>query len=515
MVKMSTQEAENAISVILERGVGSFVDPDNSFRKKLIAKAMGQYPEEVIVKFGVDPTRPDIHLGHAVILRKLRQMQDIGVKVVFLVGDFTAMIGDPTGKSKVRPQLETQKEENKSNSVGIKNIDLERKSNAPGSEKISFTTTGDKLPSSEEIERNMKTYLEQVNKILDMAPDKFSWIRNADWYIEANDLIFGNDAKASLTITNSTTNESQDIPIDTNSLIGKTILFQNTRMQITNLHKNEITLVTLRGLLWTMKHLTLAQLLERDMFQKRIKDGESLYIHELIYPVLQGIDSFSIAKIYNDCSLEVGGTDQMFNMLMGRKIMEVNNQKPQAVLSFELLVGLDGKEKMSKSLDNYVGITDEPADMFGKLMSIPDTAIKQYFELCTFTQLSNIKNILKEVESGKTHPKEVKMDLAQQIVEIYHGRDAGSSAREGFVKTFQKKEIPEDILSITCKKNIPLVDALLEAKLVASKGEFRRLIEEGAIREGGTIKISETTVIVSKDTVFKIGKHRFVKIVIE
>lgn len=470
---MSTQEAENTISDILERGVGSFIDPDNSFRKKLIAKATGVYPKDIVVKFGVDPTRPDIHLGHSVVLHKLRQMQDLGCKVIFLIGDYTAQIGDPTGKNKTRPELEQSA-----------------------------------------IEANMQTYLDQVGKILKLEPDFFSWIRNSDWFTTITDLELPNDYKVSMDVTLEGGAKTEHIAFDPNSFVGKAVVFEETRMQ-KKLGVKQISVVTMRSLLWGLKHITLAQLIERDMFQKRIKDGESLFMHEMLYPVFQGIDSDLLAQVYGSCDLEVGGTDQTFNMLMGRKIMETNKREPQAVLSFELLVGIDGKEKMSKSLDNYVSIIDTPTDMFGKLMSIPDHVIPEYFTLATFTPTLEIKAISKDLASGKAHPKEVKMDLAQQIVEIYHGRDVAVLAREGFVNTFSKKEIPEDIPCVTCKKDTLLVDVLLEAKLVASKGEFRRLIEEGAIREDGVTKISDTTSVVKQDTVLKIGKHRFIKIVIE
>ena len=470
---MSTQEAENAISDILERGVGSFIDPDSSFRKKLIAKASGLYPQDIVIKFGVDPTRPDIHLGHSVVLHKLRQLQDLGCKVIFLIGDYTAQIGDPTGKSKTRPEVEQ--------SV---------------------------------IETNMQTYLDQVGKILKLEPECFSWIRNSDWFTTITDLDLPSDYKVSMDVTLPGGTKTEHIAFDPNSFVGKAVVFEETRMQ-KKLGVKQVSVVTMRSLLWGLKHITLAQLIERDMFQKRIKDGESLFMHEMLYPVFQGIDSDLLAQVYGSCDLEVGGTDQTFNMLMGRKIMETNKRPPQAVLAFELLVGIDGKEKMSKSLDNYVSIIDTPADMFGKLMSIPDQVIPEYLSLATFTPSLEIKTIIKDLASGKAHPKEVKMDLAQQIVEIYHGRDAGQRAREGFVNTFQKKEIPEDILSVTSKKDTALVDVLLEAKLIASKGEFRRLIEEGAIREDGNTKISDTSFVVSKDIVLKIGKHRFVKIIIK
>jgi tyrosyl-tRNA synthetase len=202
-------------------------------------------------------------------------------------------------------------------------------------------------------------------------------------------------------------------------------------------------------------------------------------------------------------------------MLMGRKIMEVNKRPPQAVLSFALLVGLDGKEKMSKSLDNYVGITDAPNDMFGKIMSISDAAIPSYLELCTFTPMSSVTTLLKELEQGKAHPKEVKMDLAQQIVEIYHGREAAISARNAFVNTFQKKEIPDDIAECSVEKGTLLAEALVAAEMVASKAEFRRLLDEGAIRKDGEEKISDPFFSVTESIILRIGKHRFVKIVVQ
>jgi tyrosyl-tRNA synthetase len=273
-----------------------------------------------------------------------------------------------------------------------------------------------------------------------------------------------------------------------------------------------ISVVTMRSLLWGLKHITLAQLVERDMFQKRIKENESLFMHEMLYPVLQGIDSDVLHQIYGACDLEVGGTDQTFNMLMGRKIMESNKKHPQAVLSFALLVGLDGKEKMSKSLDNYVGITDAPNDMFGKIMSLPDSALASYLELCTFTPMSAVETITKDLTSGKLHPKEVKMDLAQQITEIYHGRDAGVTARKHFVDTFQNKELPTDMLEVHVKRGALLADILIAEKFVTSKSEFRRLLDEGAIRLDGETKITDPFTVIQEDTVLKIGKHRFLKI---
>ena len=471
MIKtMTEQEAEKAVADILERGVGTFVDPDEHFRRNLIAKAQGKYNKDIIVKFGVDPTRPDIHLGHAVVLRKLRQLQDLGCKVVFLIGDYTAEIGDPTGKSKVRPEVEQ--------SV---------------------------------IEANMQTYLDQVGKILSLDPKVFSWIRNSDWFTAITDIFLSNETKVGMDITLPGRTAPEHVEFPSNSFVGKALVFEETRMQ-KKMGAANISVITLRSLLWGLKHVTLAQLSERDMFQKRIKENESLYMHEMLYPVLQGIDSDVLCQIYGTCNLEVGGTDQTFNMLMGRKIMESNKKIPQAVLSFALLVGLDGKEKMSKSLDNYVGIIDVPNDMFGKIMSLPDSALASYLELCTFTPMDEVEAITKELKAGKLHPKEVKMNLAQQITEIYHGRDAGVAARQHFVDTFQNKELPKDMLEVHGETNTLLVDVLIAEKLVASKSEFRRLLDEGAIRINGETKISDPFTKITEDVVLKIGKHRFLKI---
>ncbi len=469
MKAITPQEAELVVSDILTRGVGEYVDPDGRFRKKLIAKATGELHDDIIIKFGVDPTRPDIHLGHAVVLRKLRKLQDIGCKVVFLIGDYTAQIGDPTGKSKVRPEVEQSA-----------------------------------------IERNMQTYLEQAGKILSTDPSVFSWIRNSDWFLSPMDLSLPDDVKVEFTVKKGMIEEKVEFP--SNSFIGKSVVFDQTRMQ-SRMGLGRVVNVSLTNMMWNLKHITHAQLVERDMFQKRITEGESLFMHEMFYPILQGTDSDVLHRIYGSCDCEVGGTDQTFNMLMGRKIMEINHHEPQAVLSFALLVGLDGKEKMSKSLDNYIGVTDTPTDMFGKVMSISDAAIPSYLELCTFTPMDDVRTIVLELERGTRHPKEVKMDLAQQIVEIYHGKEAGNSARAQFVHTFEKKGIPDEMPEIGTKKGTLLSDTLTASRLVESKSEFRRLLNEGALRKDGEEKITDPMFVVSESIVLKIGKHRFVRII--
>lgn len=475
--KMTKTEAESTVNEILSRGVGTFVDPEGLFRKKLIAKAMGEYPKDIVVKFGMDPTRPDIHLGHAVVLRKLRQMQDIGCKIIFLIGDFTTLIGDPTGKSKVRPELD-------------------------------FET----------VSKNMTTYLEQVDKILLVGKNEhgaiidtplFSWMRNSDWFFNVTDISIEGASDQSLTISDQ---HGQEFKAPSNSFVAKAAVFDNSRMQRSFLNRPNTHSVSVVNLLWTLKKITLSQLLERDMFQDRINSNTPLFMQEMLYPVAQGIDSHLISLIYGSCDLEVGGTDQTFNLLIGRKVMEMNAIEPQAILSFELLVGTDGKEKMSKSLDNYIAITDEPSNMFGKVMSLPDTLLESYMELCTFTPVEEIKSTLNQVRSGNMHPKDVKIQLAQQIVEIYHGRAAGEMARKMFIETFQNKGLPENIPIFPSSRGTLLAEVLLQAKQVASKSEFRRLVDEGAIRINGEAKIDDHFFKVTDDLVLKIGKHRFVKI---
>lgn len=468
---MNKEQATHLVDDILSRGVGNFVDPGNKFRDRLISKAIGEYSGQLVVKLGADPTRPDIHLGHAVLLNKLRQMQDLGCKVVFIVGDFTAFIGDPTGKSKTRPELDQTA-----------------------------------------IEHNMKTYTEQVGKILRTDPEVFTWIRNSDWFLNVTDMQVAPDTEIKLNVQVSPEARAE-VKFDPNSLVGKAVVFEESRMQ--RRVSPGVTNITIRTLLWTLRHITLAQLSERDMFQKRIADNESLYMHEMLYPVIQGIDSEAIAQVFGTCDLEIGGSDQLFNILMGRRVMEMNGREPQATLAFELLVGTDGKEKMSKSLDNYVGITDEPNNMFGKIMSVPDSALASWWKLCTFTPLTVVDEMMKELGKGKLHPKEVKMNLAQQIVEIYHGRTLAGEARANFDKTFAKGGIPDDIDIIEVAIGAQLGDILVSNKLVPSKTEFRRMLDAGAIRKDGEVKLDDPFMKVDGELVLKIGKFKFVKLVIK
>lgn len=445
------------VGELLSRGVGTLIDPDGSFEQKLIKKAKGEYSKDIIIKLGIDPTRPDIHLGHAVVLRRLRQFQDLGCKVVFIIGDFTTRIGDPTGRSKVRPELEQA-----------------------------------------EVEKNAMTYIEQVGKILKTDPESFSWIRNSDWFTNITDLNLPEDYQINMDIT--VDGKNTKIPIAPNSFVGKAVAFEQSRMQVKNLKlKGRISVITLSSFLWSLRNLTHSRLIERDMFQDRINSGQELYLHELMYPVLQGIDSFVISQIYGSCDLEIGGTDQTFNMLVGRDVMKANKALEQSVMSLEILPGTDGKEKMSKSLDNYIAITDTPNDMFGKVMSIPDSAIASYFRLATYTPVGEIEEIEKKIGGGKHNPKEFKVRLAHEITAIYHGEEAANQAEKNFSETFSKKGTPKDIKVVKAPEDKALVEILLEEELVSSKTEFNRLSKAGAINE-------------IEPGVYRIGKHRFIKI---
>lgn len=463
---------ERDIEEVLTRGVSTLIDPDGIFKEKLLKKARGEYKKEIVIKLGVDPNRPDIHLGHAVILRRLRQFQELGCKVVFLIGDFTARIGDPTGKSKVRPEVE-----------------------------------------QDEVDRNATTYINQVGKILKTDdPKLFSWIRNSDWFTNITDLNMPDDSVVSMDIKDGELDTKITIP--PNSFVGKAIAFERSRMQVRDLKLvDKITVVTLSSFLWFLKHITHGQLVERDMFKERIQKGEELYMHEMMYPVLQGIDSFALAHIYGTCDMEIGGTDQTFNMLIGRDIMKTNKLEPQAVMSMDILVGTDGVEKMSKSLGNYIGITDSPSEMYGKVMSTPDSNMYTYFSLATYTPTDEVKEIESKISKGTLHPKEVKQRLAREIVTIYHGELASKKAEKDFTETFSNKGIPEETIVVKKDKGTKLSDIVIEAKLVDSKSEWRRLVEEGAVKETETDKIiSSPDFLVEENMILKIGKRRFIKI---
>lgn len=471
---MNSDQKNSELEELFGRGVEEFIDPEGKFKEKILKKSKGEYKEDIVIKFGADPSRPDIHLGHAVVLRKLRKFQDIGCKVVFLIGDYTAQIGDPTGKSKVRPEIEQK-----------------------------------------EVENNMKTYVDQVGKILLTDKNSFSWIRNSDWFTAITDLELPKGDKVKMSFEKE--NKKTEVDFDANSFVGKAVIFEKTRMQSAVAgFRGVISVITLKSLLWTLKHITHSRLVERDMFQERIRGGKELFMHEMIYPVLQGVDSYVLSEIYGSCDLEIGGTDQTFNMLIGRDVMKMNKKEQQAVMSMRLLEGTDGKEKMSKSLDNYIAITEEPNDMYGKVMSLPDSSIINYFNLCTYTPQDEITKIENELKKGKVNPKDIKMRLAREIVVIYHGEDKAKQAEQNFIETFSNRGLPEDLEEVSVAKGVGLGRVLLDRKMVKSNTEWRTLVSEGAISNAETSeKINSFDFLIDDGFVVKVGKRRFLKITVK
>ncbi len=361
------------------------------------------------IKAGFDPTAPDLHLGHTVLINKLRQFQDLGHEVQFLIGDFTAMIGDPTGKSATRPPL-----------------------------------------SREEILENAKTYEHQVFKILD--PEKTTVLFNSQWMgaMSAADMI-----------------------------------------QLAARH-------------------TVARMLERDDFSKRYKSGQSIAIHEFLYPLVQGYDSVAMKT-----DVELGGTDQKFNLLVGRQLQEAYGQEPQIAITVPILEGLDGVQKMSKSLGNYIGITDDPKDMFGKIMSISDDLMWRYFELLSFRPMSEIERFQTEVAEGR-NPRDVKFLLAEEIITRFHDAEAARAARADFIQRFQKGAIPDDLEEkrlVVEDGELGLAALLKMAGLTASTSESFRMIQQGAVRiDGEKVTDKGLELPAGKAFVVQVGKRRFARI---
>ena len=362
------------------------------------------------IKAGFDPTAPDLHLGHTVLINKLRQFQDLGHEVMFLVGDFTAMIGDPTGKSATRPPL-----------------------------------------TREDVIENAKTYEHQVFKILDAQ--KTSVLFNSSWMGEMN---------------------------------------ASDMIQLAAKH-------------------TVARMLERDDFSKRYKSGQSISIHEFLYPLVQGYDSVAMKA-----DVELGGTDQKLNLLVGRQLQEADAQEPQVALTMPILEGLDGVQKMSKSLNNYIGITDSPDDMFGKIMSVSDELMWRYFELLSFRPMSEIEAFKTDIEAGK-NPRDVKFLLARELIGRFHDESAAEKAQQNFIERFQKGALPDDIpeLELSCDEGDQLgIAALLNAAgLVSSNGEGFRMIKQGAVKIDGE-KVSDKSLMLTAgfNGVVQVGKRKFAKI---
>lgn len=363
------------------------------------------------IKAGFDPTAPDLHLGHTVLVNKLRQFQDLGHEVVFLIGDFTGMIGDPTGKNATRPPL-----------------------------------------TEDEIRQNAETYQQQVFKILDK--DKTKIMYNSEWMTE----------------------------------LGAA------------------------GMIKLAASSTVARMLERDDFSKRYKSGQPIAIHEFLYPLAQGYDSVAM-----NTDVELGGTDQKFNLLMGRQLMEQAGMRPQCILTMPLLEGLDGVKKMSKSLGNYIGITESPKDMFGKLMSISDDLMWRYFELLSFRPLEEIEGFKKQIEQGK-NPRDIKFLLAEEIIARFHSAAEATAAREGFIAQFAKNKIPDDIPEFTFETDsdgYPIANLLKDAGLCASTSDAMRMIQQGAVKVDGE-KVADKSVRINAGTegVFQVGKRKFAKVAV-
>ena len=383
--------------------------PEDELLKSLESSIEKNKP--LIVKFGADPSRPDIHLGHSVVLQKLKLFQDLGHEVHFIIGDFTARIGDPTGKSKTRPIL-----------------------------------------TDEEVVENAKTYTEQVGKILDMQKTK---------------ILFNNDWLSKLS------------PIDIIKLVS---------------------------------NVTVSSILERDDFSKRYKKQEAIYMHEFMYPLMQGYDSVAMKA-----DIELGGTDQTFNLLMGRQLQKAYGQKPQAILTMPILEGTDGVQKMSKSLDNYISLDDSSADMFGKMMSISDELMIRYYELLSRRSAQEIEKIVSGLKDGTQHPMDAKKNLASEIVDFYYPEGTGASERAKFEARFSKNKIPDDIQVYEASAGeINLLDLMVEVEFIKSKGEGRRLLKQNAIKvDFKSYKEEQLLLESSSEYILKAGKLRLLKIVVK
>ncbi len=380
---------------LLTRGIEEVV-PQDLAKEKLASK------KKLRVYLGIDPTGAKLHIGHAVPLRKLKAFSEAGHEVVFLVGSFTAMIGDPTGRDSQREML-----------------------------------------TKEQVKKNFETYKEQASKVLDFS--KISIRYNNEWL---------------------------------------------EKMNFTDVLK-------------MMSPFTIQQLLQRDMFQERMKKGEDLNAVEFMYPLMQGYDSVAL-----DVDFEIGGNDQLFNMLCGRKLQKAYGKRDKCVMTMKLLEGTDGR-KMSKSYDNCIYLTDEPKDMYGKVMRVKDDLMPQYFELCTDVSLDEVKEMEKQMKKG-TNPKEFKMRLAKEIVTLYYGAAAAKDAEEQFIAVFSQGGTPDEMPEVKVKKGATLIDVLVDQKLVTSKSEARRLIEQGGLKMNDeTVTSIEAT---AEKGILKVGKRKFLRI---
>lgn len=389
----------------IKHGVADLINEQDLVKK--IEKSIKKN-KPLVVKLGLDPTAPDIHLGHTVPLRKLRLFQKFGHQVVIVIGGFTARIGDPTGKSVTRPPL-----------------------------------------TKEEVLKNAETYKTQIFKVLD--PEKTIVRDNSEWLESMN----------------------------------------------------------FADVLRLASSYTVARMMERDDFSKRFKEGRPIGVHEFMYPLMQGQDSVAL-----HADVEFGGTDQTFNLLMGRHLQELEGQEPQVVITMPLLEGLDGIQKMSKSLGNYIGIDEEPKEMYGKAMSIPDELMMRYFMLVTDMSIEEQEDMAKRLESGELHPRDAKMQLARTIVRLYHGEEAALEAEEEFKRVFQQRAMPTDIPEYAMDaptEPIFVPQFCTDAGLTASNGEARRSIKAGAFKVNGE-KYTEENLKLADGMIVQVGKRKFVKI---
>lgn len=401
---MSTQLSQNPALAELIQGAVEVL-PQGALEAKL-----KESDRPLRIKLGFDPTRPDLHLGHAVVLHALRRFQDAGHQVVIIIGDFTARIGDPTGKEATRPPL-----------------------------------------SVDEVKTNAETYLEQLSLILDLSKTEIHW--NGEWL---DRMTFADTVKLAA-------------------------------------------------------QATVAQMLARENFAKRYERNDPIALHEFLYPLMQGYDSVAIRA-----DVEMGGTDQKFNLLMGREIQDAYGQAPQVVVMYPILEGTDGVQKMSKSLGNTIGLTDAPEDMYGKVMSIPDTLLSNYYRLASGLPLSEVEEVLAGLEAGKIHPRDAKMRLSKAIVARYHGEEAGARAEEAFVRQFQQHQLPEDIpFCPVAEASMPAAPLLVAMGLANSSSEARRLIAQGGVKlhRGDAPEVvkdfNQAIDVSGEGVIVQVGKRRY------
>lgn len=389
---------------LIKRGVFEII-PEEDLVKKLENSIKTKKP--LNIKLGCDPSRPDLHLGHSVVLRKLRQFQDLGHQAILIIGDFTGMIGDPSGKSKTRPSL-----------------------------------------TLAETRQNGQSYFEQATKIL--SSQRVTMQYNSEW-------------------------------LDKMSFVDVIRLASK---------------------------YTVARMLERDDFTVRYKAGEPISVHEFLYPLAQAMDSVAI-----HADVELGGTDQKFNLLVGRDIQREFGQEPQVILMMPILAGTDGVEKMSKSLDNYIGVSDTPKDIYGKTLSIPDKLIYQYCELATDIPKKELLEIKKSLENPNSNPRDTKRTLARTFVRMYHSQEAATAAEEEFDRIFVEKSIPDDIEEFIVSAPMTIIALIVEAKLAVSKSEARRLIDQGGVSIDGE-RVSDPNALLpdKSEFILKVGKRRFLKV---